>query len=598
VSVSEKSINMSMALLLVATVLSPFAVAPAAADTFNKTVQSSESVQIDTSGVSQAKIEISGTYTTSSGSEVTHKLIRKTVTGDSKYYLVDRQAYDSYSVTVTTESSTASVTISGESYRIGGPGYTRLGHTGGDTNLVCGTGGKINQILGGYYTDCNPVPSQSTDVSNVTSSQTALDLYANLNTQATAAENYNTTVRNYLQDTQSIALLEGKNAYIRALNNGSSKTAAETAAVSAVNDYYTSQQLELINRYNQTAANLKYAIQTAKNESGLTPNDVVRITVDSNADSDVPGGLSFTETATLINGSSKDYTRISTYYGSFALNGNHGADHDYIITTEAPTSDYSDKKYVHLNKTFHKNYVEMESQASSVRTEMKTFVENTYTDYQQGELNNSELIDPYLAQREYGPAAGQNFSAWAATSLTLLGANSPETLESTGSFTVSDGTENGTEYVGLLLSDENPASGGFSAGTTYDAAQLNGTQYVVTDQEVHELTGSFTVSEITNANGNTVQNVTYKNVTYQSTNTSQFGETLNQIAQTQAELDARLAALNTVAGGGTGGGSGAADYVADLLNSVGAPVNPLTRAGAVAGVGVGGLALIARVIGG
>jgi hypothetical protein len=605
VSVSEKSINMSMALLLVATVLSPFAVAPAAADTFNKTVQSSESVQIDTSGVSQAKIEISGTYTTSSGSEVTHKLIRKTVTGDSKYYLVDRQAYDSYSVTVTTESSTASVTISGESYRIGGPGYTRLGHTGGDTDLTCGAAEKANSILGGYYTDCNPVPSDSVDINNLSATEVHNDLYAAAKTDSVRIDNYNTTLNNYLEDVENVALLEGKNAYIKALNNGSSKTAAKTAAIEASEDYYTTKQLNLINEWNATIYQLDYITDRAQSKSSLSASDVMDtedrndygLTYVKRYTSGSPG-----KSLTLVNGSTKKHQKAyikRTDTGRMVYDftsTDSTSDTQLRVTVKPPSgSSLNNFQYSNLIKDYGNKFYSIQDQANATADQLSVFVDNTYTEYQTGEINNTDLIDPYLAQREYGPG-GNNFSTWAATTLTLLGANSPETLEKTGNFTVSDATENGTSYSGILLSQENPASGGFSAGTTYDATQLNGSQFVVTDQEVHELTGNFTVDSIKTKDGTSVNNVTYRDVTYTTSNTTEYAELLEQLKTTQAELDALQ--TEALAGTGTDGGSGTPDYVADLLNAVGAPVNPLTRAGAVGGVGVGGLALIARVIGG
>ncbi|RDZ31955.1 hypothetical protein C5B88_19605, partial [Haloferax sp. Atlit-24N] len=85
---------------------------------------------------------------------------------------------------------------------------------------------------------------------------------------------------------------------------------------------------------------------------------------------------------------------------------------------------------------------------------MQTLANNTYSAYQQGEISNSDLVDPYMLASQQSP--GDDFHGWAAAQLTLMGTNSPENFDQIGSFNVTTG--DGTQYKGVLFSQENPAS--------------------------------------------------------------------------------------------------------------------------------------------
>ncbi|MBX0325580.1 hypothetical protein EGH21_21380 [Halomicroarcula sp. F13] len=176
---------------------------------------------------------------------------------------------------------------------------------------------------------------------------------------------------------------------------------------------------------------------------------------------------------------------------------------------------------------------------------MGTLVNNTYDAYQQGKINTTDLIDPYVLASERSPDS--EFQGWAASQLTLLGQNSPSNFDTTGAFEVTTGNET---YEGIVFSPQNPASGQFEANTTYDAANISGTQYLVTANRTRELTGTFTLGNITAKDGERVQNVTIEKTTYQTSNVTELKQLYEDLAYERAKIEAREQALRAAAGGG------------------------------------------------
>ncbi|NLV10002.1 hypothetical protein GOC74_08670 [Halomicrobium mukohataei] len=196
-----------------------------------------------------------------------------------------------------------------------------------------------------------------------------------------------------------------------------------------------------------------------------------------------------------------------------------------------------------------------------MQSDMDVLANNTYDAYQAGEIDNADLIDPYVFGQEFSP--GDEYQGWAASQLTMMGVNSPKAMDSVGEFQIA--TENG-EYSGILMSQTNPDSGQFETNTTYDPANISGTQYVVTDESIHELTTPFTIKRIETTDGQTRQNVTIEKTTYETAdvNTTQLKQTYENIRYLREQYEAREQAR----GGGGGGGffdGGSIDRTVALL---------------------------------
>jgi len=442
---------------------------------------------------------------------------------------------------------------------------TVVGTTGGDSDLTCDTTDKIGNIVSGVTNlDCTPQPGSTTvNTTGLDATQAEINLYQSAQAQKASSEAYKTTLDNYLQDTATQARIIGKNAYIRALNNGDSKAVAKTKAKSAVADYYSVKQVTLANHWDASISHFSYLYKTAGSTSGVsqgfTYNDGHEIY--DNADTGTTstqlanGSTITTQTITVGYDQSTEWSKpydATITKGTFDSTSSDGGDTktNTGLFVKAPTSDFSTLEYVTYSE-YATKWSEIESQNTQIQSEMDTLVNNTYSAYQAGEINNSDLVDPYLLSSKY--SAGSSTQSWAAAQLTLLGQNSPENFDQIGRFNISTGS--GSQYEGVLFSAENPASGQFEANQTYDAANISGTQYVVTSDQIVELDGTFTIDQITDQNGQHVQNVTIEKTTYQTTNVTELKQQYEDLAKKYAEIEAREQNLQGSAGGGLLAGS-------------------------------------------
>jgi len=503
-------------------------------------------------------------------------------------------AYESVNVTVS-DYSGGEPRFDSKSGLLGGVNLVRtvVGTTGGDSDLNCDTSDRIGNMVSGVENlDCTAQPgSTAVNTSGLDQQDTEIELYQSAQNQKAASENYQTTLGNYLADTKTQARIIGKNAYIRSLNNGSSKAAAKTDAKQAVTEYYTTKQVNLLSQYEQSVSQWDYLRTQADTEGlqvgtddytkqnyvqGRTRDEEGRtwwtLTTDPTYSNHVNYEGTARESVNLLNGTqtsaiahkwhfSRDNsgtsgTRTATITDQYAkfddLSGGGGwfAAGDRLAV-EGYASDVD--RVIVVNQTrYSAQWSNIQSQEQQVRNDMDTLAENTYSAYQSGEINNSDLVDPYVLASQQ--SAGDDFQGWAAAQLTMLGTNSPENFDQIGSFNVTTG--DGTQYEGVLFSQENPASGQFENGTTYDTANITGTQYVVTSDQIVELDGTFTIDKITTTSGETTENVTIQKTTYETTNVTELKQQYEDLAYKRAQIEAREKALRQSAGGGfLGGGS-------------------------------------------
>ncbi|QLH77572.1 hypothetical protein HZS55_09800 [Halosimplex rubrum] len=475
---------------------------------------------------------------------------------------------------------------------------------------------------GAEWAACQLAGTRGVNTTQTDANQTKLDIYQSAQNSKANYEVYNASLNNYLQDTLSIALMEGKNAYIRALNNQTSEAAATTAAKEQQDEYYSVKEYNLVNRWNNQIANLDYLRTKAIEEKGV-PDWYISVLPDRELSDPgyytSPGSpkeayMNITgfgnTTFTLQNGTSVQVRTVDIQVGSYnpnygpwtetvtvdtgavAVDGVDGHSSykygfDEFVAFPPKPQDYNRVNITSLS-SYERKLSKIDSQTSEAHTEVENFVANTYDQYIAGEINNSDLVDPYLAKREYSP--GGSFQAWATTSLTLMGSNTPENIDEVGKFKVVTGS---ASYEGMLLSDENPTSGKFAAGNTYNPDTIGGEQMLVTDSRMLELTRNFTVANITNARGEQVRNVTVREVDYQTANTTEYNEVMQELAEIRTEVEAREQRRGGGGGGlfGGWGGAKAALGGSALGIVVGAGAVILILVGLLSGGGGGGMVI-------
>lgn len=399
------------------------------------------------------------------------------------------------------------------------------------------------------------------DLNKADADETKTEIYTRMSTLAQDVDVINNSMSNYLQDTETIARLEAKNAYIRALNNDSSEAVARIAAKDAVDDYYAGRQRTLIASWNVTISSVGNANEVANNTTGIEetsyPADTngydgfIRFTGDTGANNKWTPEWDQTDGVTLANGTSHPVRSI-------LINGTHWTLEDgtishpggtYFVKTlevQPPPSLSDSIEIIDFNGDYYDRWSEIETKSTNVKSEIDSFVDATYDDYVQGEINNSDLIDPYLSARQYSPE--NDTYGFTLSSLAALGIKPPANLSSNVEMTVHDNTT-GNNITGILMSDGLPQGDEFVVGTQYDADQLTGVQGVLRlNGQFSELTGDFTILSAVE-NNETVTTVEYSNPSYNASNTTEFQNLMDELANLSAEIEATQQQLRSGGGG-------------------------------------------------
>jgi hypothetical protein len=457
--------------------------------------------------------------------------------------------------------------------------YKSIGYTGGDSDLKCSFTNNLHNTIVGSVTnvDCKTPVEKSINVTKTDANETRLDIHAAALSIGAQQENNENTRFNYLEDTKSVARIEGKNAYIRALENGSTESVARQEARTAVLDYYSRHQIAILEQRAKTLQSWNYLRQRALNETGISQSNTGHTNTFVNVhfyDSQYSNWQSRpttasikTKTVTLANGSQHNYTSAHFTLNGGSLDQNEGfklkaqkikiANNDDLgpgsyrgsvrLWVDAPTSNYEPADIMNLTDSL-KNYNTTVKYANQVSDEVDTFANETYDKWQDGKINTSDLVDPYLAAREYG-TSNQSFQTWSLSALSSLDVSSPETLDKTGKMEVTTGAQT---YTGILLSDGLPENDTFQVGETYNPDNLTGSQFVVTDSQTIQLEKNFTLDSATTKSGESLSEVKYRNITYKSSTLDDYKNLLANLSELSAQIEARE---QTAIGGGSGTGA-------------------------------------------
>ena len=445
----------------------------------------------------------------------------------------------------------------------------------------------------------------------------AVSLYqAALQTDSSANQWY-TLLDNYLQNTEEVAWLRAERALARAVENGSTQTAANVDVTESVKDYYTIHEINLYDKWNLHVKGADSYENEASNISGYTvfnyPTtetwDEVQDTQGSNAYVESISYVGQSNvTHTLANGSSmtvrgadfsvtvySEYAQKSNtetvtvtpfdYNKTITVAGDSGDTYPYALSFEvrywrlmAPNSDYENRNYLSLERTgrFHND---IRTQMNHVTNETDTFVANTWADFDSGNLNSTEVLSKVNLLFNYGQNTQNTENATfseATVALSALGVDevgADETAYMNISYQRASNPTVNVTNEGLLLSESAPG-GSFQTGVWYDSNNITGPQMVVTlSGEQHTINGTFKIHDVYREDGTTISNpgLTPDSNDYQVSNTTEVQEMLDRLDTLINEYENRT---TDDSGSGTTGGSNsidlsnAVDGALSVLNSV------------------------------
>lgn len=581
----------------------------ASAQTYEKTVTgSAENVVLDTTTISDGTtftLEVEVSPKPGGGSKVVYREEHNPAQTNDRMHFGNFGAYENVTFRVSGVSSEPDIGSGSEFNQWTFSKTEAFLNTGGDRDFQCGTiDGVAGFVSPGYNSmDCGyAFPSSKTvNSTGLDANETKVEIYKSAATQADAADNFHTILNNRLQDTETVALTKGKGAYIRSLNNGDGQTAAEAAATQNITEYYSVVERNQYSQWNSQVENAEYLKNLAKDESGVD-NQYIDIPIEDVEDgnpgtSDNPAKVNVTgfgsKTVTLQNGSNMDVRTIkitfwrddtstsdpydqhyeytigpqtgTLYNATYAGQGENGDDYDVDLRRieVQPPTDNQDKLTAIWFKNYSASLSEIDQQTTSANDQMSSVVNQTYDQYTAGEINSSDLVDPYVLQNQFN--AGSEYQGWAAANLALLGTNQPTDLAQTGYVNIT--LEDGTQLQGIVQSRENPASGQFEKGQTYNPANINGTQWITTESQTRELTQNFTVGNITTVDGEQRTNFTIEKKTYTTTSAEDLKALNEELSALRAEIEARESAL-VGGGGGFGDFGGSAQSIAVVAGVV------------------------------
>jgi len=455
----------------------------------------------------------------------------------------------------------------------------------GEAVIVSGTvlaGAGIALVAGGaglaagaYYSE--DIPEEQLNDADDVETHTAIYQAA---AQGRQNSNLTTTAYdNWMQDAGMIGRMEGQNAYIRYLNNnsGATKTAALTNGTNQIDEWFAARQKSLLNRWETKMTSWGSYYDRALNETNQSYarsmwsytgwDKFGEVKSGYEARSLASNGPVSQPSVTLANGTSitVDALRIDAPASSsdgYALspwgtNFNNGT----VYKTGVSGSELD--KTTWLNVTgFKQSWETTEAKHQEAINELNNFVDATYSGYQAGDIDSSDLITPSLADRNYSPDG--DTGTFTQSALTRMGYSLPTDFSGTKTMSL---RADGGNYTGIMLSDGLPAGGEWEIGKEYLVANIPGEQLIQTSDEMLEIEDNVTILSVQQTDGSTKDSgvVTYTNPDYETTSISGYKDLMQNITEMQAQINARQQALRNDSGGGTGGlFAGAGDLIPGL----------------------------------
>jgi hypothetical protein len=448
---------------------------------------------------------------------------------------------------------------------------------------------------------------------DINTSQSASQIEVDIHTSAVGVgeglDQTDSTYQNYLEDTETLASLEARDAIATAYENNKTATEAQAAGQQAINDYYAHHQTQLYERASADAAEFAYYVNISTNDAdvsdrmihGTTGLNTLKSPNESVAVNILP--QTQVENVTLVNGSSHSWdapvvdfvdsgydtdpfglTRdnwVSTdshyHGGAYQFNAGYNPDdfhYSGVVMVENAPAASLDSQDVYDYRRIMQRLDQIDQQADTVQSNYPSSVaEDLYAEMDSGNLSPSEVRGAEGMVRYMSDNATEGDSLELALRHTL-DLEQPESMDSsmmihfdgktdrvrnasTGNVTYEYTSVNET-YEGLLFASGVPG-GSLETGTTYNVSDFDGQPTVLptNGSEVVMWEGQFTVEKIYNSDGNEVENVSYGGPEYKTYNASEFIAALENASEARAEI---------VVSDGGGGGGGIGD-IGDLFGN-------------------------------
>jgi hypothetical protein len=378
-------------------------------------------------------------------------------------------------------------------------------------------------------------------------------------------------IENLLTASSNHVIAQAKKAAIDELNSGGDNTSATDAAVSEVDEFYKTQQINLISYHEVQVEKIVLWATEASNTSTLSMSDVFGA-----------GGADYESVELLdtdiglVDGSAYSYSRLNADLsdGSFSNSYFDGTTIPDIYVK--PVESGENSVFMEPSR-FQELFQDIESQHGEVSSEMSTWVNGVADSYQSGDIDTADMIS---ANDLIGDSFQEGNNTWAGASLAsmgLIGSQFGMTIQ----LLETDQTVEGTIY------HQDESINTLSQGTEYNPNNdITGTVYIAYQEGdssgLEELDQPFIIEEIRDSEGNNQDYASFEQSNQQTYNTEleEVQKELDQVTELRQRLEDERDAVATNDDGAGAGGAGAG-FFGDGGPSVGA---------IAAVLGVGGIA--------
>lgn len=472
--------------------------------------------------------------------------------------------------------------------------------------ILAGAAGVAVGAAAGYLvkSNINPFTGDSNeDYAELAADSFKLQMRRNALAAKQADEAVLGTFENLLSSSANHVIAEAKKAAIDELNTADgTATSAKDAAQAEVDEFFKTQQKNLQSHVTAQGQKFLNWYSAAQSQSNVTFGEIFHADIN---DPYYPIGsvTATTFTITLVDGSTIEADSAKSVApengGESQFQIGVGKSYDYPVRVESvgsgepPTTAFDIDRYRTLNNS-------IESQHSTIVSEMNTWVDGVASSYQSGDVSTTDLISPSDLLSDSQTQDGFSFAGASLASMGLQSSDFALDIELVDSGSVVEGAIyhsddsidslqkdveydpstdiSGTVYIAYNVSDSTSGDldGGTNTTDTTDTTEQNGGALV-------ELNQPFIIRSITDGEGNT-----YNAANYESTNQQTYSQDiediqteLNQISEIKKQLEEQRDAAALDDGGGGGG----------FLSGGGGDIKTL-------GIVAGGAALAALLFGG
>lgn len=394
------------------------------------------------------------------------------------------------------------------------------------------------------------------DMKESDANQTKVDIYTAALDEKSHQESSGAVYDNYINDTKSVAWMKAEAAIAEAYQNGRNAETAKVKAREAIDDYYTTKQINVIDSWNVSTSGVYTLQQQAEMEDGI---DAKFVSVNGDNGNYEPIVGTNTTSVTLLNGTQTQTKTLTYEY--YCINRHTKEAHPGTAYTDCsspytpvrgvyvqpPDTNY-DVQQVMSFATWDARWDKIQTARDDLHSDVDAYVDATYPAYQNGEINASDTLSRTTLMFEYGTDGANGTSMYdSVAAAAAMGLDTPN-LNGTGLMTVEYQSQ---QYVGLVMA-RNAPSGTWTANTTYDTTNITGPVLLASQGgELVEMDGKFTIQEITSKDGTSVETVETTKYVYQTSNTTELLEVQQQMLDLRQEIEDREDTIG-VAGGEMG----------------------------------------------